>query len=401
LWLLGLFTAASFIETVFWGQMSAFTPLYLPQLGIAPAAVPTWTGITAAVSAALGIPLLPFWGALADRYSRQPVIVRSFVAHVVAGTIAVLAGNVWVFVLGRAIMGFAQGNSGLMMTTLTERVPQRRVGLAFAVLNSSAPVGAFLGPLIGGPVVDHWGFRALLVIDVCIMVLVVLGMWFGYRDTFHGQATGSLLGMAAESVAIVARSPRLRVLFPALFLLFGGWVLALTYVPLAVTALYHGKDPGTAVGFVVGAGGLVAMVLGPVLGALSDRFGLWRVLLLAALVTVGLWPVPAFTRDVVFFGAAYAVVNGLMSGVFAVSFSALSSSADESTRARVMSFAYLPVNLGSVVGPVIGSVVTRASVWAVFPAAAVFTAGGVLTLAVARRQKTSPAGVTREDAPAE
>jgi MFS family permease len=117
------------------------------------------------------------------------------------------------------------------------------------------------------------------------------------------------------------------------------------------------------------------------------------VLLLAALATVVLWPVPAFTRDVVFFGVAYAAVNGLMSGVFAVSFSALSSSTDDATCGRVMSFAYLPVNLGSVVGPTIGSVVTHASVLAVFPVAAAFTAVGVLALIVARGQKTSRAAV--------
>jgi hypothetical protein len=39
-WLLSLFTAAGFVEAVFFGQINAFTPLYLPALGIAPADVP-------------------------------------------------------------------------------------------------------------------------------------------------------------------------------------------------------------------------------------------------------------------------------------------------------------------------------------------------------------------------
>lgn len=389
IWLLALFTVASFVEAIFWGQMTAFTPLYLPHLGIPPAAVPAWTGAIVAISSALGIPFLPFWGALADRYSRQPVIVRSYVAHLVAGTLAILAGNVWVFVIGRSIMSFALGNSGLMMTTLSERVPQRRVGFAFSVMNSAAPVGAFVGPLIGGPVVDSWGFRALLAVDMLLMLLVIAGMTFGYRDSFHGRETGSLLGMAGESVAIIVRSPRLRVLFPALFLLFGGWMLATTYVPLAVTALYHGRDPGTAVGVVMGAGGLVAIVLGPVLGALSDRHGLWRVLLWSALGTVLLWPIPALAHDVVFFGVTWSILNGVVSGVFAISFSAISSSAESAVRGRVMSFAYLPTNLGSMAGPAIGSIVTQAGVLAVFPVAAVFTALGVAALVLARRQPTT------------
>ena len=35
-WLLTLFTVAGFFESVFWGQLLAFTPLYLPLVGVAP-----------------------------------------------------------------------------------------------------------------------------------------------------------------------------------------------------------------------------------------------------------------------------------------------------------------------------------------------------------------------------
>src|SRR5690349_12134613 len=86
--ILVLFTLASFLESMFWGQLTAFTPLYLTHLGVAPADVPGWIGVIGAISGSLGIPFLPLWGALADRYARQPIIVRSFVAHLIAGLLA-------------------------------------------------------------------------------------------------------------------------------------------------------------------------------------------------------------------------------------------------------------------------------------------------------------------------
>jgi hypothetical protein len=52
----------------------------------------------------------------------------------------------------------------------------------------------------------------------------------------------------------------------------------------------------------------------------------------------------------------------------------------------VMSFAYLPVNVGYMVGPAIGSVVTRGSVFAIFPTAAVLTALGIGVVWIAARQ---------------
>ena len=171
-WLLTLFSVAGFIEVTVYGQLGAFTPLYLPRFGIPVADVPQWTGLIAGLASGLGIPFLPLWGALADRYRRQPVIVRSYAALLVALVVMLLGANIWTFVLGRSVTSLAWGNTGLMMATLSERAPRQRLGLAFAILNSAGPVGAFLGPLLGGPIVDRWGFPALLLVDGAGYVVV-------------------------------------------------------------------------------------------------------------------------------------------------------------------------------------------------------------------------------------
>jgi len=383
IWLLALYSVAGFIEAGFWGQMNAFTPLYLPTLGVPAFQVNEWTGYIASLSGVIGIPFLPFWGALADRYGRKPIIIRSFVAHLLAGVIALLARDVWVFLLARSVMSFSLGNSGLMMTTLSERAPRGRVGLAFSIMNSAAPMGAFIGPLAGGRIVDAYGLPALMAMDIALMLAVIAALGLGYRDPFKATARQPLWRMAVDSVRIILRSPRLRTLFPALFLLFAGWMLAFAYVPNATTTLYRGDEPGTAVGIVLGTGGLATLVLSPLMGALADQRGHWNVLFVGSILAVCLWPIPALMTGFAGFAAAWALLNGIVSGVFALSFSVLSSSATSEVRGRVMAFAYLPVNVGFIIGPAIGSVVTRVSVFAVFPAAAVMTAIGVAALAVA------------------
>lgn len=388
--LLALFTIASIVEAGFWNQMNVFTPLYLPQLGItAQDDIKAWTGASAAIASLIGLPFLPFWGALADRYARQPVIVRSFVAHLLAGVVAMLAGNIWIFLAGRAIQSLALGNSGLMLTTLAERTPPHRVGFAFAVMSGGSPLGAFLGPLVGGPVVDAWGFPALLAVDSAVMLLIILAMAFGYRDSFVGTNRGSLMGMAGDSLRIIWRSPRLRGLFPALFLLFAGWMLAFAFITLAIAEVYKGpkENLGTVTGIVVGVGGLVTMVLSPLLGWLADRVGHWRTLFISSAVLVLLWPLPLLTRDIVPFAVLWAAINGLGSAVFAISFSVLSASAPQEVRGRVMSFAYLPVNVGAIVGAGVGSVITQVGVFTIFPVASVLTALGLVSLVYAQRKE--------------
>jgi MFS family permease len=394
-WVLTLFSIASFIETLFWGQMAAFTPLYLPHLGIPQADVPRWIGIIVSTSGIFGLPFLPFWGALADRYARQPIIIRSYLVEMFAGVLTILAGNIWVFALGRIVMSLALGNSGLMLTTLAEYAPQRRHGLAFAIMNSAGPVGIFIGPLIGGPIVDHWGFQTLLGVNVILLMGVVLALTFGYRDNYQGTDRGSLMHMAVDSVNIIIKSARLRLLFPALFLLFAGWMLAYTYVPLAILSIYTGSNPGEAIGLILGAGGLLALVISPLFGMLADRAGHWRVLILGAVLGVFLWPVPALVHGLLAFGAAWSIISGLFSGVFAISFSVLANSASPEIRGRVMSFAYLPVNIGYILGPAIGSIITKTSIFSIFPAAAVITALGITTMVLAYKQDKNTENVIK------
>jgi MFS transporter, DHA1 family, multidrug resistance protein len=385
-WLLGLYTLASFFETVFWGQMTAFTPIFLRNLGLPPSEVPAMVGIVAAIVGAAGIPFLPFWGALADRYSRKPMIVRSFGVYVLAGMLAVLAGNVWVFVLGRSIMGLALGNTGLMLTTLAERTPTARHGLAFSIMNSAGPVGAFVGPLLGGPIVDRWGFRALMWVNVAVMLLVVALLIFGYADAYRGGVRTPLLRMAGESVKVSFQAGRLRAIFIAFFLLYAGWMLVYSYLPVVVTTLYRGGNPASAIGYVLGGGGVLAMVISPIFGGLADRFGHWRVLMLGAALETTLWLIPTWTRSLIPFAVVSCVISGVAAAVFSISFNVLSTSAPAGIRGRVMSFAYLPVNVGYSLGPMIGSQLVKLDLFYIFPAACLLTGLGLVGLIMARRQ---------------
>jgi MFS transporter, DHA1 family, multidrug resistance protein len=392
--LLVLFTFASLIETIFYGQFSAFTPLYLPRLGIQPADVARWTGIIASVTGLIGLPFLPFWGALADRFSRKPVVLRSFAVEALSGFIACLAGNIWIFMIGRTITSLALGNSGLMMTTLSERAPANRQGLAFSIMNTAAPVGIFIGPLMGGPIVDHWGFQTLMGVDGLLLALVVLMLGIGYRDLFVASDRSPILKMAGDSVRIIVTSPRLRNLFPALIALQAGRMLAQTYVSLVISQIYSGVGLATIIGIILGTGGVVAMVVTPVFGALADRYGLWRVLLIGTAAQTLLWPLPVLTHSVAGFTIAWSLINGVGSGVFALTFIVLANSTTAAVRGRVMSFSYLPSSIGLFLGPAIGSIITRSSVFSVFQAAALFTALAIVLFVITKRQplSSSPSG---------
>ena len=389
--LLVLFTVVSLIEAVFYGSLSAFIPLHLPDLGIARADVQPWVGAITSFASLVGIPLVPIWGTLADRFSRKFVIVRSFVIHLVATVVMLAAPNVWVFAAGRALLGFANGDTALMLASMAERAPTGRLGFAFAVINSSLSVGAFAGALAGGPIVDRFGFNTLLA-GIGVMLLgVVVALMVGYRETPRTRTSRPVVTLAIESVRIITRSPALLTLFIAQFAVGTGWMLVFTYSPLVVTSFYTGPDPGTAVGIVMAVGGLGTLLLGPLIGSTADRVGYWRALLAVVTAVIGLWIALTFVRDLGAFIPLWAILNGVMSSVSSLAFNIVSNVVDDDARGRIMAFAYLPLNFGSFVGPALGSLITGISLYAIFPAAAVCVAIGLALFVRARTLSRMPA----------
>lgn len=223
----------------------------------------------------------------------------------------------------------------------------------------------------------------LLVIFIALVVLLSLG----YGDPYRGGPGRPLVAMALDGVALLARSPRLRALFPALFVLVSGWMAAFAFLPLAVSRLYDGPFVGTAVGLVSGAAGVATLVFGPLVGSLADRWGQWRVLYAVTLISAVLFPAGALVHDLVAFGVFWTVVTGVRAAAFGLSFSVMAASAATSHRGRVMSFAFLPVNAGSAVGPLLASPAAQADVSAVFPLAGAVTLAGLVALAIAQRQR--------------
>jgi MFS family permease len=116
-----------------------------------------------------------------------------------------------------------------------------------------------------------------------------------------------------------------------------------------------------------------------------------------AALSAALLPLPMFARSIAWLIVTWGAANGMLSAIFALSFTVLSESTADDIRGRVMSFAYLPTNLGSSVGPALASTIATQNVWWLFPAAAVMTVIGMGVMAFAQRvQHTSDEPVTLE-----
>src|ERR1700693_1212793 len=133
-----LFAATTCVESMSWNQLSAYTPLYLRELHVPAAQVPGWIAAMSSLGWILALPLAPFWGVFADRYSRKLVIVRSAALEAVIFAGWALSNGPWTALLFRCLSGFILGNTGVMLAVQASTTPQQRLGVGGGIVAAGA-----------------------------------------------------------------------------------------------------------------------------------------------------------------------------------------------------------------------------------------------------------------------
>jgi MFS family permease len=386
--LLAVFVMAGVVESQAFGHLSAFTPLFLQQLHVPQAQVPTWTGILSSMTFVIGLPLLPLWGVWADRYSRKLIIVRSAYMEGVLFTVAALSPNVWVLAVARLLGGFVFGNTGVMLAMLADTTPRKRLGLAVGIASAGFPIGSSIGPLVGGLIAQGPGIRMLLAIDAAASALMGVVLTLVVREQPRVVATTETVGrLLRAAVRNVLDSPVVVRLFILYFAAMYGTGLATPFIPVLLGRLYTGPShllPGT-IGATLTAAGVAMAITTPLWGRAGDLVGRWRVLpVCLGALALGLaaesWAPRLFP-----FQAAI-LWNGFFQGGIATTIIALLALlTPEERRAPVLNFALLPSQLSWFVGPITGAGFAAISLRLPFAVGAISMLGAlVLAVVVAR-----------------
>ena len=93
--LVAVFWVTSMVEGVGVSQIFALLPTYLRQMGVPDSDRLAFIGIFSALIFVVGMPLVPLWGAWADKYSRKVVIIRSALVEAVVFVAVALAREPW------------------------------------------------------------------------------------------------------------------------------------------------------------------------------------------------------------------------------------------------------------------------------------------------------------------
>jgi EmrB/QacA subfamily drug resistance transporter len=241
----------------------------------------TWVLTAYLLSASIMTPIL---GRIGDMAGKKRVFVGALVALAAGSLLAALAPSIGVMIVARVIQGAGGGMIPVAFGIIRDEFPAERVAGAVGVLAALTAVGAGLGIVLAGPIVDalnyHWLFWLPLILTVAAAVTAVL--------------------FVPESP--VRTSGRISFL-PALLL--SGWLVALL-VALSEAPVW-GWASGRVIGLLIGA---VLIGAGWVLSELRAatplidmkmmrRTAVWTNNLVALLIGVGMYATFAFLPEFV------------------------------------------------------------------------------------------------------
>ncbi|BFG20785.1 hypothetical protein CerSpe_070590 [Prunus speciosa] len=91
-----------------------------------------------------------FWGVVADRYGRKPVIIIVIAAVVIFNTLFGLSVNFWMAISTRFLLGCLNGLLGPIKAYASEAFREEHQALGMSTVSVAWGIGSIIGPALGG-----------------------------------------------------------------------------------------------------------------------------------------------------------------------------------------------------------------------------------------------------------
>jgi len=192
--------------------------------------------------------LAPLWGRLGDRTGHKPMIIRALLALAVCQALAGITFDPWLLVGIRVVQGALAGFIAAAQAYALACCAEGARGQILARLQSATAVGSLVGPVLGGGLMDAWGFASLCYSATAICMLCALASLFLPSDTRrvqrgHKPAPTSLpKGWLAAMLGIIVLIQAARMMplpFYALYvadvLHAPAWLIGASYAASAAT----------------------------------------------------------------------------------------------------------------------------------------------------------------------
>ncbi len=127
--------------------------------------------------------LTPILGRLGDMVGKRRVLIVVLAALAVGTLVAALAPNLGVLIVARVLQGSAGAILPLSIGIVRDELPREKVSVTVGLLSAIFGIGAGVGIVAAGPIVEHLSWHWLFWLPLVLVVVALLGAIFGMKES--------------------------------------------------------------------------------------------------------------------------------------------------------------------------------------------------------------------------
>lgn len=353
-----------FMVGIGFSAIMPFLPLYIEELGhFSSTILNTLSSLTFAVTFVVTALVSPWWGKLADKYGRRPMLLRASLGMAIVIAAMACVTNVWELMFLRALQGFFGGFISNATALIATQTPREKAGRALGILVTGTTSGQLTGPLIGGIVASIFSYRGSFLFTGALLFLVFFLTLFAVTES-HKPTEGAnkkttedphpfqhlanknlLIGLFLTTTVIQIVNTSINPIM-ALF------VREINHTHWSTTLL---------VGIVAAMPGISTIIAAPRFGKLGDRVGPQYVLM-GGFVLAFLVQIPTAFVSSVFLLMLCRLLIGVSDATMLPQInSLLTKSVPSEMTSRIFAYNQSFQSIGNVIGPLVGAFV--ANIW--------------------------------------
>ena len=197
--------------------------------------------------------MMPIYGKLGDRFGRKPIMLAAIGLFVAGAALSIFATSMTQLAAFRAVQGLGGGGLSIgAQAIIGEIISPRERGRYLGYIGAAYVVAAVGGPLLGGFLIDHVGWRGIFVIYLPLGVAAAAIMWFTLRlprpsDRLPVDYAGAL-SLAAMVIGVVLLGQTQNLIFVGLAVAgLLAWLLSARSAADPILPLRLFRDRGFAI----------------------------------------------------------------------------------------------------------------------------------------------------------
>jgi MFS transporter, SHS family, lactate transporter len=254
------------------------------------------------------------FGRAADRWGRRPTLMVDVLLYSIIEFASGFAPSLTVLIVLRALYGIAMGGEWGVGASLTmESIPPHARGLVSGLLQSGYPTGYFLASIVYGLLFPIIGWRGMFMVGVLPALLVL----YIRRNVPESPSWDREAAARGDTLTILKSHWRLGIYAIVLMTAFNFFSHGTQDIYPTFLEVQHGLSP-REVGLIAVIYNIGAICGGLLFGSLSERFGRRRIIIIAALLSLSVVPLWAFSTSPVLLTLGAFLMQFMVQGAWGV-----------------------------------------------------------------------------------